>query len=676
MSVAVRFAAPFLLAATLAAAPVLAQPESGDAVTAYPAAFFARSQPVSAFDMVQLLPGFQLQEGKTELRGYSGAGGNVLIDGARPASKEETLETLLKRIPAGDVDHVELIRSGASGFDMQGFALLANVVRKHSSRLSGRVEGEYAAFRHDYSAPRVAGGINWQSGERALDVQAAWYREIDDEHGFGRRDRFNPDGSPLRLGAYAQPEGTTYKEISASYGQGLAGGHFRASGLVKDSRMFADIEHLITSPAPDHVLGTERRHGRATEAELRWDRGVAASSRVELIGIRRDRRDRATEASFHGSGSELTRQDSDASETILRTVLRRSGGLVSLELGAEGTLNILDSRTALAEDGVDVPLPAANVRVEEKRGEAFVTATWHPVADLNVETGLRYEASRLSQSGDSQLAKSLAYWKPRLLVTWAASPRDQLRFLLVREVGQLDFADFVSEASVTSGTITAGNRDLEPESLWRAEAAWERTVGAGSIVLTARQEWLSDVIDRIAVVSPEGVFDSAGNIGSGRRREVQADANLPLDPVGLDGFTFKGSVLLRRSRVTDPLTGERRRISGDSPVVASASLTHDLPSLGLRWGLGYVHGAVETAYKIDEIERDSVSDRFDAFVEYKPDRRWTIRVFGRNLTDSPVVRRRLIFTGLRGASGLDFEERRTLRSGRYFGINVQRTFGG
>jgi outer membrane receptor protein involved in Fe transport len=676
MSAAIRFAAPFLLAASLAAAPALAQPETGEAVTAFPAAFFARSQPVSAYDMVQLLPGFQLQEGKTELRGYSGAGGNVLVDGARPASKEETLEALLKRIPAGDVDHVELIRSGASGFDMQGFALLANVVRKRSSRLGGRIEGEYAAFRHDYSAPRIAGGLNWQSGERVLDVQAAWYREIDDEHGFGRRDRFNPDGSPLRLGAYAQPEGTTYKELSASYSQGLAGGQFRASGLVKDSRMFADIEHIIAFPAPDHVLGTERRHGRATEAELRYDRSVAARSRIELIAIRRDRRDRAEEASFHGAGDEITRQDSDSSETILRSVLRRQSDLVSLELGAEGTLNILDSRNALAEDGVDVPLPAANVRVEEKRGELFANATWHPAAGLNVETGLRYEASRLSQSGDSRLAKSLAYWKPRLLVTWAPSPKDQLRLLLVREVGQLDFADFVSEASVTSGTITAGNRDLEPETLWRAELAWERAIGAGSITLTARQEWLSDVIDRIAVISPEGIFDSAGNIGSGRRRELQADANLPLDPLGLNGFTFKGSLLLRDSKVTDPLTGARRRISADAPVEASATLTHDLPALGLRWGLGYAHGQVETAYKIDEIERDSVSDRFDACVEYTPDKRWTIRVFGKKLTDSPVVRRRLIYTGLRGTSGVDFEEVRTLRSGRYFGVNVQRTFGG
>ena len=93
--------------------PALAQTASSDALSVYDALFFARSQPSSAYDMIQLVPGFRLQEGNAELRGYSGAGGNVLIDGRRPASKEETLETLLKRIPSDTVDHIELIRSSA-----------------------------------------------------------------------------------------------------------------------------------------------------------------------------------------------------------------------------------------------------------------------------------------------------------------------------------------------------------------------------------------------------------------------------------------------------------------------------------------------------------------------------------------------------------------------------------
>src|SRR5690606_34362569 len=127
-----------------------------------------------------------------------------------------------------------LLRSSAAGYDMQGYALLANVVRKKGSRLSGRLEGEYANFRHGYDAPRIAGELNLRSGDRTLDLQGALYRVIDDEHGFGSRNCYAPDGSPLRLTDYRQAEGTSYKELSGAYSQPLAGGSFRASGLFKD----------------------------------------------------------------------------------------------------------------------------------------------------------------------------------------------------------------------------------------------------------------------------------------------------------------------------------------------------------------------------------------------------------------------------------------------------------
>ena len=89
------------------------------AVTSFPPAFFASAQPNTAFDMVLLLPGFSFDRGDT-VRGFGGAAGNVLIDGARPASKTDALDEVLKRIPAKSVERIEVIRGGAPGIDMQG----------------------------------------------------------------------------------------------------------------------------------------------------------------------------------------------------------------------------------------------------------------------------------------------------------------------------------------------------------------------------------------------------------------------------------------------------------------------------------------------------------------------------------------------------------------------------
>src|ERR1700744_5701192 len=99
-------------------------------ITAYQPPYCASSRPSSAYEMVGLLPSFQLVEGDAKVRGYAGAIGNVLIDGRPPTSKQETLETILRRITPDTVLRVELLRSGASGYDFQGYPLLANVVLK------------------------------------------------------------------------------------------------------------------------------------------------------------------------------------------------------------------------------------------------------------------------------------------------------------------------------------------------------------------------------------------------------------------------------------------------------------------------------------------------------------------------------------------------------------------
>src|SRR5256885_1794863 len=80
-------------------------------------------------DMIRRLPGFSFDAGESA-RGFAGTAGNVLIDGQRPTSKTDSLDSIIGRIPAADVERIELIRGGAPGIDMQGRAVVANIVRK------------------------------------------------------------------------------------------------------------------------------------------------------------------------------------------------------------------------------------------------------------------------------------------------------------------------------------------------------------------------------------------------------------------------------------------------------------------------------------------------------------------------------------------------------------------
>src|ERR1700761_4089463 len=92
-----------------AAGAALASPEgapqggpaqlANSGVTSYPPSFFASFRPNTALDMVNDLPGFTLDTGGG-VRGFGGAAGNVLIDGDRPATKNDSLDQFLQRIPA------------------------------------------------------------------------------------------------------------------------------------------------------------------------------------------------------------------------------------------------------------------------------------------------------------------------------------------------------------------------------------------------------------------------------------------------------------------------------------------------------------------------------------------------------------------------------------------------
>jgi len=109
----------------------VAEPAAGTApaggAVSYEPAFFAGFKPQSALDMVQKVPGFSIDEG-SDRRGFGGAGGNVLIDGARPSAKSQGLSDVLAQIPAKQVVRIELIRASTSA-EAAGHAVVVNVVR-------------------------------------------------------------------------------------------------------------------------------------------------------------------------------------------------------------------------------------------------------------------------------------------------------------------------------------------------------------------------------------------------------------------------------------------------------------------------------------------------------------------------------------------------------------------
>ena len=179
------------------AAPQPAPPERG--VIAYPAAFFAEVRPTSAYDMVIRLPGFSFDKGST-VRGLAGSGGNVLIDGQPPLSKNDPLEDILRRIPAASVARVEVIRGGAPGIDMEGRTVLANVVRRQQAGFRGAIQPYFDAIYDGRFLPGIRFEGQWTlPGGRSADFSQTFStgHPPNDEFGDGGRIRYDPRGRRL-----------------------------------------------------------------------------------------------------------------------------------------------------------------------------------------------------------------------------------------------------------------------------------------------------------------------------------------------------------------------------------------------------------------------------------------------------------------------------------------------
>ena len=676
---ALAAASPLAYASTALAQeapPLEAAPEaSGRGVISYPPAFFADARPTTALEMVERLPGFVLDTGDN-VRGFEGAAGNVLIDGRRPASKSDDLGEILRRIPAGQVERIDLIRGGAPGIDMQGKSVMANLIRTRTNAAQGLIALSERQVYDGRNAVGVRVEGSGRVGDTAWEAGFVGGQGVDDGAGEGPRVRVDDRNVPL-ITTWVDSDGDAANgALTGAVEHPLLGGRLRANG-----RFFVDHYEYdeVNSGGPLREVTHDENDLTETELGLSYNRPLGPRTSLELIGLRQTA-DETYDSAFDDLSDlyDFT-LDSDTTETIGRAVLRfRQSEAISWEVGGEAALNTLDSGTRFALNGTPVALPAANVRVEELRGEVFGKATWRATPRLTVDAGLRGEASDISSEGDVELEKSLQFVKPRLGLTWAHDDKTQLRLRIERSVGQLDFDDFVASSSLNTGVLTAGNPDLDPEQEWIAEAAVERRFWTGgAFVVTVRRAEITDVADRAPVRLPTGeIYDAPANIGAGVREELALTLTLPFDRVGVKGAQLRGEATWRRSEVEDPTTGEEREISGLRPLEWEAHFSQDLPQWKANWGVDAFGGWRETYYRYDQISTTKLKTFVVPYAEWKPRPDWVIRFEIPNVTERGLRRTRTVYAGPRDTSTIAYVEDRDIQFGKMYRLRISKTLGG
>ncbi|MEZ5972817.1 MAG: outer membrane beta-barrel protein [Hyphomonadaceae bacterium] len=572
----------------------------------YEAAQFAQFNPQTALDMVNQIPGFSLDGGENR-RGFSGAVGNVLIDGVRPSTKSQGVGGILSRIPANQVVRLEVLRGAAVAGDASGQSTLLNVVRTESAG-SGVYEGGFELTSRGVPAPRGELSYSGRNGSVEYSLAGSIFSQYRDLPGW--RLFYDEVGGETYTGRADTPSPRDYREgsITGSLAFPLWGGRLSTNAQVNASRFHADNDYYFFDAfdIPDGALLQDyEERNRGYEFGVNYDRDIGPWS-LGLIGLinrsryESDENDVFLNGASAFDGDFLQDIEQQAGESIARISLSRSiGEHQRIEFGGEAAFNSLEQRLDLEGSFAPPSFDNANVLVEENRSELFASHTWRPNTQWSIETRLNWETSTLTFTGDSNQTVDLSFWKPSVQITRTFAGNNQLRFRVYRDVSQLDFGDFVSAAATADAIISGGNPDLVPQTDWRYELGADlHFPGGAALGLTLTRHQISDVTDVVYI--PAAGYDAPGNLGDGEATSLDVNFSTPVPHIEGARLTVQG--YLWDTEVTDPLTNRSRIFSYRPESQIEVNFRQDLPDLRFAWSLSFFKQGEIQAYRFNEID--------------------------------------------------------------------------
>ena len=665
----------------------------------YPAAFFSRYNPNTALDMVRQVPGFQLDDGSSD-RGFISAVGNILINDKYPSVKQDTPTAMLARIPANQIEKIELIRGQVREIDLQGRSLVINVILKDTSKASVRWE---TFIQHSNRGPiKPIASISLSDRWQQTDYNVGFNVERESNGEEGTDYIYNSAGrlSEIRRDKLTQTglkQMDLFLNTSSMFSTTRLQFNGKATFKNGPENQLQSREPQITG-RPSAVFFKDSQNTPSFELGLTADQELATDLKSKAILL-------YTYSDFNVINLQQN-TNADGLSTLLRiadteTRTREAIGRVefdwagitnhNLQFNMEAAYNSVEGLLAQTDDTgtgpVIVEVPGANSLVEETRGDFSLKDTWN-LGKFELDYGLGAEVSRITQTGDTEQQRDFFFLKPQATLTWSPVAGQQTRLLLLRDIAQLDFDDFISATVFEDDDLALGNPDLRPDTTWVSELSHEyRYNSRGVIKLTAFHHWIRDVLDLLPLSE---TFEAPGNIGDGRRWGMILEFTVPLDWSGLHGARLDIKSRWQDSAVTDPVTGRTRILSaaqvgfGGPPQVRFAdngsryiydiAYRQDLEQLDMSWGVDFAMQSSRPQFKVNELEVYDEGTEINAFVETT---RWfgiKLRLEGNNLLDYSEIRNRTIYAGERDLTPVASQIDRDRMAGRRIKLVLSGSF--
>ena len=662
--------------------------------------YFEQFNITNANDALKRIPGVEsigsrnsenYEPGGSRKRGFGSSGTQILINGERQSSKSNSIIKTLERINADSLIRIEVIRGSEAGLDVRSDGVIVNIIADSSLSKSSGTWSTALGFL-------TSGDSNWRG-------TASWATKIK-----------NTD-LVLGLERIGDLNSRKYNEFTVDQEQSLL--YLRLRETIEyqsGNRINLDLNSKINdkntlrintlvwfdgkenSPQiQEYFLPTDIKNENFYK-KINWDRkenndgwefggdwehqinkNNSFKLRVVLTEENEDQIDISflddTINSYKNSSETNNRKEN---ERIIRLSFNKLiGKSSSLEYGIESAYNKLDrtfNLIYLDSDGKQTSAGLINTsgEVEEDRYEGFLSYNLPLSNKIRAELALNYEWSEISQSGDVNLSREFQYWKPRIDLKWDYKENRQLRLNIERNVGQINFDDFISSFDQFEETIRAGNPDLKPETSWelKLEHEWRLPNDGGVITLKGLASEIDGPVDRLPIDGYAGI----GNLGSGERTQARIDGSIRINEL-LKGGVFRFMGYLQSTEVNDPVTNIKRDFSWYKRWETMIGIRQDVPGGKYNWGIMYRSQSQFNIYDPYLWGRFAQDPTLGFVFTAKINPQLNLNLMAKNIIGTNFgFGRKLIYNGFKSNNDLLIQENFDINEHSFFKIELEGTF--
>ncbi|MED5254074.1 MAG: TonB-dependent receptor [Pseudomonadota bacterium] len=662
--------------------------------------YFEQFNITNANDALKRIPGVEsigsrnsenYEPGGSRKRGFGSSGTQILINGERQSSKSNSIIKTLERINADSLIRIEVIRGSEAGLDVRSDGVIVNIIADSSLSKSSGTWSTALGFL-------TSGDSNWRG-------TASWATKIR-----------NTD-LVLGLERIGDLNSRKYNEFTVDQEQSLL--YLRLRETIEyqsGNRINLDLNSKINdkntlrintlvwfdgkenSPQiQEYFLPTDIKNENFYK-KINWDRkenndgwefggdwehqinkNNSFKLRVVLTEENEDQIDISflddTINSYKNSSETNNRKEN---ERIIRLSFNKLiGKSSSLEYGVESAYNKLDRTFNLIYSDSDGKQTSAGLintsgEVEEDRYEGFLSYNLPLSNKIRAELALNYEWSEISQSGDVNLSREFQYWKPRIDLKWDYKENRQLRLNIERNVGQINFDDFISSFDQFEETIRAGNPDLKPETSWelKLEHEWRLPNDGGVVTLKGLASEIDGPVDRLPIDGYAGI----GNLGSGERTQARIDGSIRINEL-LKGGVFRFMGYLQSTEVNDPVTNIKRDFSWYKRWETMIGIRQDVPGGKYNWGIMYRSQSQFNIYDPYLWGRFAQDPTLGFVFTAKINPQLNLNLMAKNIIGTNFgFGRKLIYNGFKSNNDLLIQENFDINEHSFFKIELEGTF--